>query len=93
MVDIELSVPEEIVERGRIYSTLSEKPTLALESGLCGDGSESSWNDLRISSVVSRRDCSGDDFSITCDPTDFFSTCKGVTVVLPALLDMFLFGS
>jgi hypothetical protein len=33
IVDIELSVSEEMMERGRMYSTFSENPTRALEGG------------------------------------------------------------
>ena len=36
---VEASVSEEIVERGRMYSTLSEKPTRALEGGRGVDSS------------------------------------------------------
>lgn len=32
-VDLVLSVSDEIVERGRMYSTVSENPTLAREDG------------------------------------------------------------
>lgn len=39
MVESELSVSDEIVESGRIYSTLSENPTRVLEGGLLGDES------------------------------------------------------
>jgi hypothetical protein len=36
-VDMELSVPDDIVDKGRMYSIRSENPTLAREGGLCGD--------------------------------------------------------
>jgi hypothetical protein len=42
MVDIELSVSEDMVESGRMYSTRSEKPTRARDGGLrCGVGGTS----------------------------------------------------
>jgi hypothetical protein len=37
IVDNDVSVSDEMVERGRIYSTLSEKPTLALDGGRFGE--------------------------------------------------------
>jgi hypothetical protein len=37
MVDNDVSVSDEIVESGRMYSTLSEKPTRALEGGRRGE--------------------------------------------------------
>lgn len=42
IVDMEVSVSDEIVESGRMYSTLSEKPTRALDTGRCGEESEDS---------------------------------------------------
>lgn len=43
-VDIEVSVSEEIVDRGRMYSTLSENPTLAREGGRFGEFESSDTN-------------------------------------------------
>ena len=45
IVDIDVSVSEEIVESGRMYSTLSEKPTRALDGGRGGEESRSSRTD------------------------------------------------
>ena len=41
-VDSEVSVSDEMVDSGRMYSILSEKPTRALEGGRLGEESESS---------------------------------------------------
>lgn len=46
-VDMEVSVSEEMVESGRMYSTLSENPTRALEGGRAAESS---------SALLSRRD-------------------------------------
>ena len=45
-VDMELSVPEDIVDSGRMYSTCSEKPTRAREGGRC-KSSESTLGDVK----------------------------------------------
>jgi len=41
-VDIDVSVSDDIVERGRMYSTLSANPTRALDGGRRGEDSKSS---------------------------------------------------
>lgn len=50
IVDMELSVSDDMMESGRIYSTRSENPTRALDGGrLCGDSSAtlgSGWSNL-----------------------------------------------
>jgi hypothetical protein len=55
IVDKELSVSEEMVDSGRMYSTRSEKPTRALEGGLRGEPPASSCV-LEPSSVIGE-DC------------------------------------
>jgi hypothetical protein len=78
IVDNDVSVSDEMVERGRMYSTLSEKPTRALEGGRFGDVFGSSGKN-----PVSRRDgCETDLF--TEWPKTNWSPSRGVTGALPA---------
>jgi hypothetical protein len=77
MVDIDVSVSEEIVESGRIYSTLSAKPTRALDGGRLGEDSGSSGND-----PASRND--GCDIDLLTEwPKTNWLPSKGVTGALP----------
>lgn len=83
IVDIELSVSEEMVERGLMYSTLSEKPTLALDGGRRGDESESSWNKPFRSGVDSRSDGCDDALFMDGGKPMLSLLSTGVTGALP----------
>lgn len=81
MVDIELSVSDEMVESGRIYSTRSEKPTRTRGTTLGGDPSDA------------ERVCSGLVLKSACDAAlrlgppwpknGFSSVSRGVAGALP----------
>ena len=41
---MDVSVPEDMVESGRMYSILSEKPTRALDGGRAAESSSGTWS-------------------------------------------------
>lgn len=78
MVESDVSVSDEMVDNGRIYSTLSEKPTRALEGGRRGELFGSSGK-----KPVSRNDGWETDL-LTEWPKMNWSPSSGVTGALPA---------
>jgi|SRR5690242_465216 len=71
---VDASVSDEIVERGRMYSTLSEKPTRALEGGRCVDSS---------SELLVRRQGCDSDLLTECPNLKSLRFSAGVLGALP----------